>query len=111
MIDRAGHDHGPGSPEFAAGCKRSLDEVWEAVSELRGVTVLITADHGQVDVSPERVDYLDDLWPELPPLLTAGGVVAGRLLACALRARHDGHRRALGEARRPSRRSPRRGAL
>ena len=63
LIDRAGHDHGPGSPEFAAACKRSLDEVWDAVWELRGVTVLITADHGQVDVSPERVDYLDDLWP------------------------------------------------
>jgi hypothetical protein len=44
--------------------------VWEAVSELRGVTVLITADHGQVDVSPERVDYLDDLWPELPAMLS-----------------------------------------
>ena len=70
LIDQAGHDHGPGSPEFAAGCKRSLDEVWEAVSELRGVTVLITADHGQVDVSPERVDYLDDLWPELPAVLS-----------------------------------------
>ena len=70
LIDRAGHDHGPGSPEFAAGCRRSLDEVWDAVSELRGETVLITADHGQVDVSPERVDYLDDLWPQLPAFLT-----------------------------------------
>ena len=44
--------------------------MWDAVSELRGETVLITADHGQVDVSPERVDYLDDLWPQLPAFLT-----------------------------------------
>jgi type I phosphodiesterase/nucleotide pyrophosphatase len=70
LIDRAGHDHGPGSPEFAAACRRSLDELWDTVSELRGVTVLITADHGQVDVAPDRVDYLDDLWPELPALLS-----------------------------------------
>ena len=70
LIDRAGHEHGPGSPEFGAACRRSLDEVWEASQALRGVTVLITADHGQVDVAPDRVDYLDDLWPELPTLLS-----------------------------------------
>ncbi|HTU87507.1 MAG TPA: alkaline phosphatase family protein [Solirubrobacteraceae bacterium] len=70
LIDRAGHDHGPGSPEFADACRRSLDELWDAVEALRGVTVLITADHGQVDVGPDRVDYLDDLWPELSTLLS-----------------------------------------
>ena len=70
LIDRAGHDHGPGSPEFAVACRRSLDELWDASQALRGVTVLITADHGQVDVRPDRVDYLDDLWPDLPALLS-----------------------------------------
>lgn len=70
LIDRAGHDHGPGSPEFAVACRRSLDELWDVSLALRGVTVLITADHGQVDVAPDRVDYLDDLWPELPTLLS-----------------------------------------
>lgn len=70
LIDRAGHDHGPGSPEFGVACRRSLDELWDASQALRGVTVLITADHGQVDVAPDRVDYLDDLWPELPTLLS-----------------------------------------
>jgi Type I phosphodiesterase / nucleotide pyrophosphatase len=70
LIDRAGHDHGPGSPEFAVACRRSLDELWDAVEALRAVTVLITADHGQVDVGPDRVDYLDDLWPDLPALLS-----------------------------------------
>ena len=29
------------------------------------MTVLVTADHGQVDVDPTSVAYLDDLWPEL----------------------------------------------
>jgi type I phosphodiesterase/nucleotide pyrophosphatase len=70
LIDRAGHDHGPRSPEFAVACRRSLDELWDASQGLRGVTVLITADHGQVDVAPDRVDYLDDFWPGLPALLS-----------------------------------------
>jgi hypothetical protein len=70
LIDSAGHEYGPGSPEFAVACRRSLDELWDASQSLRGVTVLITADHGQVDVRPDRVDYLDDLWPELPRLLS-----------------------------------------
>jgi hypothetical protein len=67
---RAGHDHGPGSPEFVVACRRSLDELWDAREALRGLTVLITADHGQVDVGPDRVDYLDDLWSDLPALLS-----------------------------------------
>jgi hypothetical protein len=32
--------------------------------------VLVTADHGQVATNPFRVDWLDELWPELPGLLT-----------------------------------------
>jgi hypothetical protein len=70
QIDRAGHDHGPGSSEFAAACRRSLDELWDAREALGAGTVLITADHGQVDVGPDRVDYLDDIWPDLPGLLS-----------------------------------------
>jgi predicted AlkP superfamily pyrophosphatase or phosphodiesterase len=70
LIDAAGHIHGPGSPEFAVACRRSLDELWEARDALGAATVLVTADHGQVDVGPDRVDYLDDLWPELPRLLS-----------------------------------------
>ena len=50
--------------------RRSFDELWDASQAVRGVTVLMTADHGQVDVAPDRVDYLDDLWPELPTLLS-----------------------------------------
>jgi hypothetical protein len=32
--------------------------------------VLVTADHGQIDVHPSRVDYLDEIWPELTDHLT-----------------------------------------
>lgn len=69
-IDRAGHVHGPGSREFAAACLHGLDALERTLPKLRDVTILITADHGMVDVRPDRVDYLDELWPELPALLT-----------------------------------------
>jgi hypothetical protein len=69
-IDRAGHERGPDSPEFHAMARAALDAVHERLEDLGDVTVLLTADHGQVAVSPERVDYLDELWPELPPLLS-----------------------------------------
>jgi hypothetical protein len=70
VIDRTGHEHGPSSAEFYDASRAALDAVWEGLKELHEVTVLITADHGQVDVSPDRVDYLDDLWPDLPSLLS-----------------------------------------
>jgi hypothetical protein len=70
LIDRAGHEHGPSSPEFEAASRSALDALWNGLGGLQDVSVLITADHGQVDVSPARVDYLDDLWPGLPSLLS-----------------------------------------
>jgi hypothetical protein len=69
-IDRAGHERGPDSPEYAAMARAALDAIHERLDDLSGVTVLLTADHGQVPVSPERVDYLDELWPELPAMLS-----------------------------------------
>jgi len=69
-IDRAGHIFGPGSQEFHDASRAALDALWDGLGQLRDATVLITADHGQADVSPERLDYLDDLWPELPSLLS-----------------------------------------
>jgi hypothetical protein len=69
-IDRIGHEHGPGSAQFHAAGRAALDAAHAHLDELRDVTVLLCADHGQVDVSPERVDYLDELWPELPTRLS-----------------------------------------
>jgi hypothetical protein len=71
-IDRIGHHHGPGSPEFRASARDALDAVHAHADALHrtGVTLLLTADHGQVDVHPDRVDHLDELWPELATLLT-----------------------------------------
>jgi hypothetical protein len=69
-IDRAGHETGPDSPAFAHAARTALDAIAARLEDLRDVTVLVTADHGQVPVSPERVDYLDEVWPELPAMLS-----------------------------------------
>lgn len=69
-IDRIGHEHGPGSAPFQAASRAALDALAARLYDLRDVTVLLCADHGQVDVCPQRVDYLDDLWPQLPTRLS-----------------------------------------
>ncbi len=74
-VDAAGHEHGPDSPQFDAAARSALDALELALgpgadARLSGLTVLMCADHGQLAVSPERVDYLDELWPQLPALLS-----------------------------------------
>jgi predicted AlkP superfamily pyrophosphatase or phosphodiesterase len=71
-IDAAGHEHGPRSAQFRDAAGAALDALELALGAGTvppGLTVLLCADHGQVEVSPDRVDYLDDLWPQLPALL------------------------------------------
>jgi hypothetical protein len=69
-VDGVGHLHGPDSEEFAAAARGVLDVLWQELRSAEGATVLLTADHGQIAVDPSRVDYLDELWPELPALLS-----------------------------------------
>jgi hypothetical protein len=69
-IDRSGHEHGPDSPAFHEAARVALDAIHQRLADLSDVTVLLTADHGQVPVSPQRVDYLDELWPELAAMLS-----------------------------------------
>jgi predicted AlkP superfamily pyrophosphatase or phosphodiesterase len=68
MIDATGHLHGPDSPEFDAACVTALDALDAALRDGPAL-VLLTADHGQIGVDPSRVDYLDDLLPEIGELL------------------------------------------
>jgi hypothetical protein len=75
-IDAAGHRHGPASPEFDDACLRALDAVYAALfgpqaPALDDTLLLLTADHGQIDVSADRLDDLDLLLPDLPTRLTA----------------------------------------
>lgn len=65
-IDLVGHVCGPSSPEFAEAVRSALDALSAARDD--DVLVLLTADHGQVDVDPRRTIWLDDLHPPLREL-------------------------------------------
>ena len=67
-IDAAGHVFGPSSPEFAAESIAALDSIDAALAGASGVSVLLTADHGQIDVDPSRTIFLDELHPPLAGL-------------------------------------------
>jgi hypothetical protein len=93
-IDAAGHRHGPSSAEFDAAAFAALD----ALESVRDTFLLVTADHGQIDV--DEVDYLDRLWPPLTEHLRYGP--AGSARDCFLHVRDpetvvDELRAALGE--------------
>ncbi|MGI5237176.1 alkaline phosphatase family protein [Dactylosporangium sp. CA-139066] len=73
-VDRAGHDFGIGTPEWfaaAAEADRLITRLADALP--RDTALLVTADHGQLDVPPDRRIDLDR-----DPRLTEGvAVVAG----------------------------------
>src|SRR4051794_3727043 len=90
-IDAAGHVHGPSSPEFDAAIAEALD----ALAGHDG-PLLVTADHGQLEVSPERLDELDVIWPPLPEHLERDGRgrplwPAGSARDCFLHVREPEH--------------------
>jgi Type I phosphodiesterase / nucleotide pyrophosphatase len=68
-IDGTGHLHGPDSREFDAAALDALDTLERGLRGT-GALVMVTADHGQVATNPFRVDWLDELWPDLTGLLT-----------------------------------------
>jgi hypothetical protein len=69
-VDYVGHRDGPSAASFDRAARASLDAVEHVLREAPPDTLLlITADHGQVDVHPSRVDALDRLWPPLLGLL------------------------------------------
>jgi hypothetical protein len=83
QVDAVGHLHGPSSAAFDDACLRALDNVYGAffgqdASALDDTLLVLTADHGQIDVSPERLDHADLLWPELPSVLEAGPAGSSR---------------------------------
>jgi hypothetical protein len=80
VIDATGHRHGPSSAEFDAAARAALD----ALDAVRDTFILVTADHGQIDVAV--TDFLDDLWPPLAEHLTQP-VPAGSARDCFLHVR------------------------
>ena len=68
-IDLTGHVSGPSSDDFAAAVRYALDAVATALADApEDVLVLLTADHGQIDVDPAQMLWLDDLHPPLREL-------------------------------------------
>lgn len=69
-IDLAGHLAGPSSSAFDDAVRHALDAVEAALVEVGSadVLLLLTADHGQVDVDPARTLWLDELHPPLARL-------------------------------------------
>src|ERR671933_1255696 len=63
-LDAVGHQHGPSSAEFDAEATRCLDAIERALRTLpAGTLLLLTGDHGQVDVDPGRTRFVNHLWP------------------------------------------------
>jgi predicted AlkP superfamily pyrophosphatase or phosphodiesterase len=96
LVDDAGHDFGPLSPEV----KKAVKEVDGAIGELlnglkdRGIEdridVVVVSDHGMGSISPKRVVYLDD-YLDLPNTLIVDGspVLALRPKDGNVQALHD----------------------
>jgi hypothetical protein len=85
-IDVIGHMFGPSSPEYAAEVDARLTLLERLLMpRLRGLPgstlLLLTSDHGHVDVDPDGTVYVNDRWPELPEHIRTGA--DGRPLAPA----------------------------
>ncbi len=62
-IDSAGHAYGPSSDQYLDEMRNAssfLEKVAKVASE-SGFTLIVTADHGQVDVKPQDMILLDEL--------------------------------------------------
>jgi hypothetical protein len=69
-IDATGHVCGPSSTEFDETVRYALDALEATVGGFAGQTLLVTADHGQIEVDRRPTLWLDEMWPELRRQLT-----------------------------------------
>lgn len=77
-IDAMCHQYGPGSLQFDAEVRMFwllMEQLFHArlADRLHNTLLLITADHGQTEVSPEQTIYLNQLSPSIEPLLRTNG--------------------------------------
>jgi hypothetical protein len=73
-VDYTGHVAGPSSAAFDDAARAALDAIEAGIRHApAGTLLLMTADHGQIDVDPARVDALDVLWPPLIDRLRRDG--------------------------------------
>ncbi len=69
-IDKAGHEHGPNSPEFTATVERFFNQLetylFANLTTTSGNTLIaMTADHGQTDIDPATTLYINKIIPEM----------------------------------------------
>jgi hypothetical protein len=63
-VDAVGHQHGPSAAAFDAEVTRCLDAIERSLGTLpEGTLLLLTGDHGQIDVDPARTLFVNQLWP------------------------------------------------
>ena len=73
-VDYTGHVAGPSTAVFDKAARAALDAIDAGIRRApRGTRLLVTADHGQVDVDPAHVDLLDLVWPPLLSRLRRDG--------------------------------------
>lgn len=71
-IDSAGHRNGTYSDEFAKSTKEIFTafENWiDVLSSNRKIALLVTADHGMIDVDPKNTIYLNEKMPSITDVL------------------------------------------
>lgn len=67
LVDGAGHDYGPNSPETDQAVQRAdslLGYLFEKMDDHNltdGLNIIVTSDHGMAELSSERVIFLDEL--------------------------------------------------
>ena len=87
-VDATGHMHGPASDAHVAaatGVLDTLETLAQAVPADGETLLLVTADHGQMQVDPETTVFVNEAWPEIVDHLRRGA--DGRPLAPAGSAR------------------------
>ncbi|GAB4370186.1 MAG: alkaline phosphatase family protein [Elainellaceae cyanobacterium] len=73
-LDAIAHQYGPSSAQFEAEAHTfwwMMEQLFhqQLCDRLENTLLLITADHGQIEVSPEATIYLNHLVPSIEPLL------------------------------------------
>lgn len=72
-LDAIAHQYGPSSPQFAAEAQTfwwMMEQLFHThAGRLQNTLLLMTADHGQIEVSPKTTIYLNQLIPAIEPLL------------------------------------------
>lgn len=74
LLDTLAHIYGPGSRQLAAEidtCFTAMERLLHPVldGQAKNTLLLVTADHGQTEISPETTLYLDTIAPEVMSLL------------------------------------------